>query len=116
MSEEPNLEYTIDPSHYDRIIKRVQKKKRFKSVDYFIDQAIKVYLAWEENPEKANTVMAETPPTLEQYGFMVMNMKDMQWLKDTWKTYPEDFDEEHIIEKNNGKSWKQYVSENKVLF
>ena len=43
MSEEPNLEYTIDPCHYDRIIKRVGKK-RFKSVDYFIDQAINAFL------------------------------------------------------------------------
>ena len=115
MSEEPNLEYTIDPSHYDRIIKRVDKK-RFKSVDYFIDQAIKVYLAWEENPEKANAVMTETPPTLEQYGFMVTQMQNMQWLKETWKTYPEDFDQEHIMKKNDGRSWKQYISENKKLF
>jgi len=115
MSEELNLQYTIDPSHYDRITERVDKK-RFKSVDYFIDQAIKVYLSWEENPEKANAVMAETPPTLEQYGFMVAQMENMQWLKDTWKTYPEDFEKPHIMEKNDSRSWKQYLSENKTIF
>ncbi len=111
MSEEPNYEYKIDPSHFDRIKERVDKK-RFKSVDYFIDQAIKVYLSWEENPINTTSVMGETAPTLEQFGFMVTVMEDMEWLKKTWKTYPEDFEKSHIIEKNGNRSWNDYLSDN----
>jgi len=114
MSEEPNYEYKIDPSHFDRIKERVEKK-RFKSIDYFIDQAIKVYLSWEENPANTTSVMGETAPTLEQYGFMVMVMEDMEWLSKTWKTYPEDFEKPHIIEKNGNRSWKDYLSDNQAI-
>ena len=114
MSEEPNYEYKIDPSHYDRIKERVDKK-RFKSLDYFIDQAIKVYLSWEENPINTTSVMGETAPTLEQYGFMVMQMKDMEWLTKTWKTYPGDFEKPHIIEKNGNRSWNDYLNDNSII-
>lgn len=57
---------------------------RFSDVRDFLERAIEVFLAWEQDPQKSTVVMAKWNPTMEQYQILSMMMKPEQLAK-MWK-------------------------------
>jgi len=94
-------QYDISETHMDKI-EGLIAKKRYKSKDSFIDQAIEVFLTWEYNPLRTMEEMAKVRPTLDQYGYMIRMGIDHATLKQTYPNYPERFED----------SWKTYLAGN----
>jgi len=92
--------YKVSPD-YQKKISRILEENRFRDSREFIDRAIKVLLAWEDNPEKAMQVMTEMDPTIQQYAFM-QNMMDANALKQMYPDFPEQF----------GESWNEFQKNN----
>ena len=62
----------------------LEKTDRFTDVRNFLERAIEVFLAWEQDPQKSTIVMAKWNPTMEQYQILSMMMKPEQ-LANMWK-------------------------------
>jgi len=62
----------------------LEKTDRFTDVRNFLERAIEVFLAWEQDPQKSTAVMAKWNPTMEQYQILSMMLKPEQ-LANMWK-------------------------------
>jgi hypothetical protein len=94
-SPDPTEYYQVIPTYQDKISDLVDKK-RFKNQDHFIDRAIEVFLAWENDPEKAMDEMTKIEPTVAQYVHLIMMGTDYDQLKKMYPKHPDKFGSEWI--------------------
>lgn len=81
---------------------RTLEKKRFTDSRDFIERAIEVLLAWEDDPKTAIKVMNEVDPTMEQYALMQKMMNNDELQKMYHGKFPEQF----------GEKWNEFLKNN----
>ncbi len=96
--------YEVIPTYQDKISDLVEKK-RFKNQDHFLDRAIEVFLAWENDPEKAMDEMTKIEPTIAQYAHLIMMGTDYDQLKKLYPKHPDKF----------GNEWLDYLTSPKSI-
>ena len=85
------------------LIEFLEETDRFTDVRNFLERAIEVFLAWEQNPQESMAVMSKWNPSMAQYQMLSMNMKPEQ-LAEMWKgkDWPKIWGNEWIeFQKNN---------------
>ena len=86
--ENIKTDYKLSPDNQKKIARELSERNRFQDSREFIDRAIQILLAWEENPQRAMQVMTEMDPTIDQYAFM-QSMMDANALKQMYPDFPE---------------------------
>jgi hypothetical protein len=93
----------LKPDQKKKIAKFLEGTDRFLDVRDFMERAIEVLLAWEQNPQTSISTMAEMNPTMTQYQVLSMMMKPEQ-LKGMYDgiDWPEEW----------GNKWTEFQKDN----